>query len=115
MIRKQSLYLHDIKNAIESILNFTSGMTFESFRADDRTFSAVIRKIEIIGEAAKSIKPEIQASNPDIPWSVLARMRDKLIHGYFGIDADIIWKTVNNDLPEILPVISSLCDKYKDN
>jgi len=115
MIRKQSLYLHDIKNAIISIISFTSGMTFESFKSDDKTFSAVIRKIEIIGEAAKSIMPDIQASSRDIPWSVLARMRDKLIHGYFGIDADVIWKTINNDLPEILPVISSLCDKYKDN
>ncbi len=114
MIRRQSLYLHDIKNAIESILDFTSGMTFESFKADDKTFSAVIRKIEIIGEAAKSIMPDIQASNPDIPWSVLARMRDKLIHGYFGVDADVIWKTIREDLPVILPTISELCEKYKD-
>lgn len=114
MIRKQSLYLDDMKNAIESILSFTKGMPFEVFKDDDKTFSAVLRKIEIIGEAAKSIKPEITESNPDIPWSVLARMRDKLIHGYFGIDADIIWKTIQKDLPGILPLISSLCDKYHD-
>ena len=114
MIRKQSLYLNDIKNAIESIIEFTSGISFEAFKTDDKTFSAVIRKIEIIGEAAKSIKPEITASNPEIPWSVLARMRDKLIHGYFGIDADIIWKTIREDLPGILPLITGLCEKYQD-
>jgi len=114
MIRKQSLYLNDIKNAIESIIEFTSGISFEAFKTDDKTFSAVIRKIEIIGEAAKSIKPEITAFNPDIPWSVMARMRDKLIHGYFGVDADVIWKTIRYDLPAILPEISGLCEKYKD-
>lgn len=114
MIRKQSLYLEDIKAAIESIIRFTDGMTFHDFINDDRTFSAVIRKIEIIGEAAKNIKTEIVSANPQIPWSILARMRDKLIHGYFGVDADIIWKTVQNDLPEILPYISELCDNYID-
>ena len=81
MIRKQSLYLHDIKDAIQSIMEFTSGMLFEDFRNDDRTFSAVIRKIEVIGEAAKNVDVKITASSPDIPWSLMARMRDKLIHG----------------------------------
>ncbi len=114
MMRKQSLYLYDIKKAIESIMDFTSGMSFETFKADDKTFSAVIRKIEVIGEAAKSIKPEISESNPGIPWSVLARMRDKLIHGYFGVDVDIVWKAVRDELPAILPLISGLCEKYKD-
>lgn len=114
MIRKQSLYLSDIKNAIEAINTFTTGMSFESFKTDDKTVSAVIRKIEIIGEAAKSIKSEISVSNPGIPWSIMARMRDKLIHGYFGIDLDIIWKTVREDLPTILPMITGLCEKYKD-
>lgn len=114
MKRKQSLYLSDIKNAIESINNFTNEMNFEKFCEDDRTFSAVIRKIEIIGEAAKSLSSEIIESNPEIPWSVMARMRDKLIHGYFGIDAAIIWKTAREDLPEILPLITNLCDSYQD-
>ncbi|PKL18388.1 MAG: hypothetical protein CVV49_06240 [Spirochaetae bacterium HGW-Spirochaetae-5] len=86
-------------------------MTFDEFNSDDKTFSAVIRKIEVIGEAAKSISPQIAGSNPEIPRSVMARMRDKLIHGYSGIDADIIWKTVKNDLPEILPFVISLSNK----
>ncbi len=114
MKRKQSLYISDIKNAIESINDFTAGMTFDGFNSDDKTFSAVIRKIEVIGEAAKSISPEIREANPDVPWSVMGRMRDKLIHGYFGIDADIIWKTVKYDLPEILPFITILSNKHMD-
>lgn len=112
MTRKQSLYLNDIRDAIESIISFTTGMSLNEFTADDRTFSAVIRKMEIIGEAAKYIDPEIASSNPGIPWALLARMRDKLIHGYFGIDADIIWKTVRDDLPTILPLVSEPCDRY---
>ncbi len=114
MIRRQSLYLNDIKEAIESILMFIENMSFDVFQADDKTFSAVIRKLEIIGEAAKNIKPEITASNPEIPWSILGRMRDKLIHGYFGVDADIIWKTIKEDLPELLPYMKKLCVKYED-
>lgn len=108
MKRSQSLYLADINDAIEAIEKFTSGMSFEEFTNDDKTFSAVIRKIEIIGEAVKSLSIDVISSNPDIPWSLMARMRDKLIHGYFGVDAVVIWKTINDDLPGILPEIKKL-------
>lgn len=114
MKRKQSLYLNDITNAIEAILKFVDGMTSDEFKSDDRTFSAVIRKLEIIGEASKSISSEVAMTHPEIPWSVLARMRDKLIHGYFGIDADVIWKTVKEDLPVILPFVKKLENNLQD-
>ncbi|MBN2402866.1 MAG: DUF86 domain-containing protein [Spirochaetes bacterium] len=114
MIRKQSLYFQDIKNAIESINGFIDGLSFDDFISDDRTFSAVIRKIEILGEAAKNISIDVRSANPHIPWTEMARMRDKLIHGYFGIDEDVVWKTIKEDLPEILPLVSKLCSEYKD-
>ena len=114
MIRRQSLYLNDIKSAIDSINEFVKDMSFETFISDDKTFSAVIRKIEILGEAAKNISVDIRATNPNIPWTEMARMRDKLIHGYFGIDADVVWKTITEDLPVILPSIANLCIKFKD-
>jgi uncharacterized protein with HEPN domain len=114
MIRKQSLYFQDIKNAIESINRFIDGMSFDKFSSDDRTFSAIIRKIEIIGEAANNVSITVRTANPNIPWTEMTRMRDKLIHGYFGIDADIVWKTIKEDLPEIWPLISKLCLEHKD-
>jgi uncharacterized protein with HEPN domain len=67
-----------------------------------------------MGEAVKNLSDEIISSNPDIPWSSMARMRDKIIHGYFGIDADVIWKTVTKELPEILPLVKNLLEKIKD-
>lgn len=114
MKRNQSLYLGDIKEAIEAVVKFTDGMSYDEFNEDDKTFSAVIRKIEIIGEAVKNLSAEIKDAEPDIPWSVIARMRDRLIHGYFGVDAAIVWKTVKIDLPEILPEVMKLYVKYKD-
>jgi len=113
-MRKQSLYLNDIIKAIESAMSFTRGMSFNEFTSDDRTFSAVVRKLEIMGEAVKNVSDEIISSTPDIPWSSMARMRDKIIHGYFGIDADVIWKTVTKELPDILPVVKNLLEKFKD-
>lgn len=114
MMRKQSLYIDDIIKSIEAIINFTGEMTFNSFIEDDKTFSAVIRKIEIIGEASKNVSSEIKESNQHIPWSMMARMRDKLIHGYFGVDADIIWKTAKEQLPQILPLMIALRNSIKD-
>ncbi|MBN1499188.1 MAG: DUF86 domain-containing protein [Spirochaetes bacterium] len=113
-MRNNSLYLMDIKNAAEAIIDFTKEITFDEFKNDDKTLSAVIRKLEIIGEASKNLDPEITASHPDIPWSSMARMRDRLIHGYFGIDTDVIWKTIQSDIPEILPLIIGLYSTYKD-
>jgi len=115
MNRSQSLYLGDINDAIEAIDKFTVGMSFEEFKTDDKTFSAVIRKIEIIGEAVKNLSIDVINSNPDIPWSLMARMRDKLIHGYFGIDAVVVWKTINYELPGILPKIKKLHNQIRNN
>ncbi len=90
MKRRQALYIKDIKDAIEAAIKFTNNMTYDEFNADDKTLSAVIRKLEIIGEAVKNLSIDITSSTPDIPWSIMARMRDKLIHKYFDIDVAII-------------------------
>ena len=113
---KESLpFLYHILDEIQYILDKTGSLTVDDIRLDPDLSRSIPRSLEIIGEAVKNLSPAFRDAHPDVPWNAIAGMRDKLIHGYFGIDADIIWKTVNNDLPEILPVISSLCDKYKDN
>ena len=114
MRRKQLLYIHDIIKAIESILAFTDDMTFDQFTGDDKTLSAVVRKFEIIGEAVKNLSIDLIEDNPHVPWSDMARMRDKLIHGYFGIDAEIIWKVAREDMPNVLGHIVTISETIQD-
>ena len=87
--------------AIECIEVFVADMGLDAFKADDKTSSAVIRKLEIIGEAAKGIPDELRQSYPQIPWKEMAGMRDKLIHFYFGVDYELVWGTIKRRLPQV--------------
>ena len=114
-MRNNKLYLKDILAAIESIEVFVEGMDFESFKGDDKTVSAVIRKFEIIGEAAKNVPGIIKEEHSSIPWKEMAGMRDRLIHFYFGIDYALVWKTIKNRLPIVKPLIAQILEKDKLN
>jgi len=109
-VRDRSLYLKDILNAIESIETFMAGMDFEAFRTDDKTASAVIRKLEVIGEAVKQLPEGVQQRYPNIPWKQVAGMRDKLIHFYFGVDPGLIWQTVTSRLPSLKATIQEMLE-----
>ncbi|MBX3037056.1 MAG: DUF86 domain-containing protein [Anaerolineales bacterium] len=100
-MRDYSLYLKDILAAIESIESFIAGMNLDTFQIDDKTNSAVMRKLEIIGEAVKQIPDEMRQKYSQIPWKEMAGMRDKLIHFYFGVDYDLVWKAITERLPNI--------------
>lgn len=112
-MRDYKLYLKDILLAIESIERFVEGLETESFKHDDKTSSAVIRKFEIIGEAAKNVPDEVQRQYPGVPWKEMAGMRDKLIHFYFGVDYDLVWSTIRNRLPQLKLLISKTISKEK--
>jgi uncharacterized protein with HEPN domain len=100
-MRDYGLYLKDILAAMESIEGFIAGMDLDTFQKDDKTTSAVMRKLEIIGEAVKQIPDEIRLKHSQVPWKEMAGMRDKLIHFYFGIDYHLVWTTVTERLPQV--------------
>lgn len=101
MKRNYLLYLDDILKSIYKIETFTAGYNFERFKADDKTVSACVRELEVIGEATKQIPDEIASKYFQIPWSLMAKMRDKLIHWYFEIDEEIVWKVITEQFPTL--------------
>ena len=100
-MRDYRLYLKDIVAAMESIEQFTAGMDFASFQEDDKTASAVMRKLEVIGEGTKQVPDEVRQRYPNVPWREMAGMRDRLIHFYFGVDYSLVWWTITKRVPEV--------------
>ncbi|MDG6245037.1 MAG: DUF86 domain-containing protein [Methanolobus sp.] len=95
------VFIMYIIDSIGKIEDFTDNKTKDGFLEDVQLQDAVIRRIEIIGEASKNIPEEFKRNFQDVPWSEMARTRDKLIHGYFGVDLELTWDIVENDLPEL--------------
>lgn len=85
-------------------------MDFDEFVADDKTTSAVLRKLETIGEASKNVSRAIKQKY-DLPWQDMAKMRDKVSHAYFGVDYEIVWKVIKERLPEIKPVVRRILEE----
>jgi uncharacterized protein with HEPN domain len=114
MKRDYKLFLKDILDAINKIENFVGTMSFDEFMKDEKTKSAVVREIEVIGEATKNIPESIRIKSKDLPWKDMARMRDKIIHSYFGIYYETVWKVIKDRLPEIKPLISKLLKELEE-
>jgi hypothetical protein len=94
-----------MSESIKKILEFTKGMDFAVFTKDAKTVDAVVRNIEILGEAAKNIPEEIKLSNPGIDWRAIAGTRNVIAHQYFGVDNSMIWEIIEKDLPKIKDII----------
>ncbi len=103
-------YLNDIFSAIEKVELFTQGMDIEEFVGDEKTVFAVVRALEIIGEAAKKVPIQVKDRYPQVPWQDMAGIRDKLIHEYFGIKLEVVWNTVEKDLPELKILIAKMIE-----
>src|SRR3990167_3464705 len=106
--RSIELYLTDIKEAIDKIEKYVRQMTFTDFEQDSKTVDAVIRNIEVIGEAAKHIPAEVRLKHMEIPWKQIVGSRSKAIHEYFGIDLEILWRTATEDIPKLKKKIAKI-------
>ena len=106
--RRDLDYLKDIQIAIERVITYISGMTFEQFDVDTKTQDAVVRNLEIIGEATKNLSPEFRDTHPRIPWKDMAGMRDIMIHQYFGVNNEIVWTIIEHELSPLLKKIEAI-------
>jgi uncharacterized protein with HEPN domain len=113
MSRDEIMYLQDIVQSCEKVLQFTGGLTLPELIQDQRTYDAVVRNLEIIGEAAKHISDNTRRKLPDVEWKKVAGLRDMLAHAYFGIDNDILWDVIQNRIPQLAKVINAFLNEEK--
>jgi uncharacterized protein with HEPN domain len=106
--RRNIDYLGDIKESIDSVAEYINGLTFDDFLSDKKTRDAVVHNLEIIGEATKNLSNHLRKKYQHIPWKGLAGVRDRLTHGYFDINYEIVWNIAKNELPKLLMQIKEI-------
>ena len=111
--REWRFYLDDMIGFAEKILLYTEGLDLATFEASGITYDATIRNLELLGEAATHIPPEIRDGSPSIKWRQVIATRKRLIHGYLGIDNDILWSIISQDIPVLLPQLRELKGRLK--
>lgn len=111
--RPQLLYCQDILESGTAILSYVHGVTCDAFVQDRMRYSAVIREFEIIGEAVGKLSEELKAEYPEIPWQDVKDFRNLLAHEYFGVDLEIVWNTIRNDLPMLMDAVQKIVQGVK--
>lgn len=113
MKREIGDYVQDIVEAMNNAIKFVDDMSYDEFIQDTKTIYAVVRSIEIIGEAVKNIPEDVKKNYPRIPWKDMAGMRDKLIHEYFGVRPERVWETVKRDIPNLNPLFEKMLSEIE--
>jgi uncharacterized protein with HEPN domain len=115
MSRDYRLYLDDILAAGEKVIRYTSGLSFDEFVADDKTFDAVVRNLQIIGEASARVPTETRSRYPDVPWAEIVGFRNIVVHYYFGVDETIIWRIVESQLVPLMEQVRKILELEDTN
>ena len=106
--RRDKEHLDDIHEAMQRIAAYIQGLTYEGFMDDPKTQDAVIRNLQVMGEATKKLSVRLREAYPQIPWREIAGMRDKIVHEYFGINYDIVWTVASLEAPQLVPQIEQI-------
>ncbi len=113
--RKWTFRLRDILNSVDAIEDYIRGMSYEQFAADRKTVDAVVRNLITIGEAAANVPAEAQARHPDVPWDNMRRMRNVIVHVYFGVNLPVVWRTIQEDLPPLKAQLNQVLRQASEN
>ena len=109
--RDDAVYLHHMLDAANRAVQYTAGRTRDDLASDDLLALAVVRLIEILGEAARNVSEDIKVRHSQVPWRQVISTRNRLIHGYFDVDLDILWAIIENDLPKLVPQLEDILDE----
>lgn len=110
--REWRFYLDDMIAFAEKVLAYTDGLDQAGFVADTLTYDATLRNLELIGEAASHLPEDVRAAHDEIPWRMIIATRNRLIHGYLGIDDDTLWSIVRDDVPPLLAALKGVREEY---
>lgn len=106
--RDWQLYISDMQRAGTKVLTFTQGLTQSDFVSDPLVYDATLRNLELIGEAARNVPNEVREAHPEIQWRLVIATRNQLIHGYLGLDDDIVWSIIRDDVPLLLSELAKI-------
>lgn len=112
--RHDRLYLYDIIECCDRVANYITGVREEDYQVNPMLQDALVRNIEVVGEAVKNLSTDITDAHPDIAWKQIARMRDKIAHHYFRINLDVVWRTATDDLPELRSQIVAIYEGLEE-
>jgi uncharacterized protein with HEPN domain len=109
--RRDELYLGDIVEAMERIAAYLAGLSYEQFLDNIQVQDAVLRNLQVVGDASKKVSLAVRKAHPELPWRQMSGMRDKVVHEYFGLDYRIVWQVATVDLPRLLPTIRGIVEQ----
>jgi len=112
--RRDKLYLGDIAEALQRVIVYTTGLSYEQFLGNAMVQDAVLHNLQVIGEATKKLSPAMRRAHSGLPWRRMAGMRDKIVHEYFGVNLQIVWDVAQQDLPRLLPGIETALAQLTD-